>query len=215
MEHSAFSLLKEASSSLEVSLKESQGALHEQRLQRLTLQDEVIALSSYAAVAPLLEHEVLAQGDRADALEDALRVAVAKNAHLQTFAHLRARARAGLQGAEGLRCLAACLADLALQRAFGLWRWRLPAHSEQVQLQQMESRLEVLARREAALVYDNMRQRRSHKRGPCRGCASAACEGGVWAGRHTQRSPSLSSLPPLATQADAAHAARGCRTGRT
>ena len=196
----------EASSSLEASLKESQGALHQQRLQRLALQDEVSALSSYAAAVPLLEHEVLAQGDRADALEEVLRVVVAKNEALQAFAHLRVRARSGLQGAEGLRCLAACLADLAMQRAFGLWRWRLPAHSklggaetdglsapacgsnyasgyasgfhnsrlDQLALQQAEERLEALGRREAALAYDNMRRRQSHKRWPCRSCASAA-----------------------------------------
>lgn len=125
---SAISLINDASSSFEASLKESQGALHEQRLQRVALQAEVSVLSSYAAAVPLLEHEVLAQGDRADALEDVLRVVVAKNEALQTFAHLRMRARSGLQGAEGLRCLAACLADLAVQRAFSLWRWHLPAH---------------------------------------------------------------------------------------
>ena len=125
---SAITLINDASSSFEASLKESQGALHEQRLQRVALQAEVSVLSSYAAAVPLLEHEVLAQGDRADALEDVLRVVVAKNEALQTFAHLRVRARSGLQGAEGLRCLAACLADLAVQRAFSLWRWHLPAH---------------------------------------------------------------------------------------
>ena len=129
----ALTLINDASSSLEASLKESQGALHQQRLQRVALQDEVSVLSSYAAAVPLLEREVLAQGDRADALEDALRVVIAKNEALQTFAHLRVRARSGLQGAEGLRCLAACLADLAVQRAFGLWRhWtaHFPARSE-------------------------------------------------------------------------------------
>ena len=89
----ALTLINYASSSLEASLKESQGALHQQRLQRVALQDEVSVLSSYAAAVPLLEREVLAQGDRADALEDALRVVIAKNEALQTFAHLRVRAR--------------------------------------------------------------------------------------------------------------------------
>ena len=51
----ALSSMDEASFSLENSLRESQGALHQQRLQRLALQDTVSTLSSYAAAVPLLE----------------------------------------------------------------------------------------------------------------------------------------------------------------
>lgn len=171
----ALSSLNEASASLEATLSQSQTALQAQHMQRLQLQDEVDALRGCAEALPLLEHEVLAQGARADGLEDALGRVVAKNEALQVLAHLRVRARSSLQGAEALRCVASCLTDMSLQRAFCLWRWNPggglpprralgegvpgaadPTAKLREELRSAEARVEELARRDAALAYDNM-----------------------------------------------------------
>ena len=170
----ALSSLNEASASLEATLAQSQTALQEQHMHRMQLQEEVDSLRDCAETLPLLEHEVLAQGERADGLEDALGRVVARNEALQVFAHLRVRARSSLQGAEALCCVASCLADMSLQRAFCLWRWNpgdglppkralaegAPGASDPVklrsELRSAEARIEELARRDAALAYDNM-----------------------------------------------------------
>ena len=194
-----FHSITAACSTLEARFRESQGRLHETRMERMALEDEVSALSVYAAATPLLEQEILVQGDRADALQEELGSVVAKNEALEAMAHLRLRARHDIRAADHLRCLAACLADLALQRAFYAWRWRFaeanpfgggvavggvvggaaavggaavggapppPGASSALELEEAEARLEALARREAALAYDNMRRRRSKVSAP-------------------------------------------------
>ena len=79
----ALSSLNEATASLEATLRSSQHALHEQHLARQALQDEVITLRECADVVPALEHEVLAQGARADRLEEAVGHLVTRNEALQ------------------------------------------------------------------------------------------------------------------------------------